>query len=212
MLVVHSEFSGVWYHGEQESCGSCLCEIRESRQLWNSVFQDLCQCEDSLSKMLYLFLIKDKARGTFLLLTCNLFLAALGFHCGAQALRCCVRAFSNWGKWGLVSSYIGQASCCSGFSCCRTQAQGCLGFSSCGARVQLPLACGILVPRPRIEPMSPALAGGFLTTGPPGKFRQGGLSANIIKIKFPLTETRLNLCVTCFKIPSSKFAALKIGM
>ena len=27
-----------------------VCEIRESRQLWNSVFQDLCQCEDSLSK------------------------------------------------------------------------------------------------------------------------------------------------------------------
>ena len=24
-------------------------------------------------------------------------------------------------------------------------------------------------PRPRMEPMSPALAGGFLTTGPPGK-------------------------------------------
>ena len=30
-------------------------------------------------------------------------------------------------------------------------------------------ACGILVPQPGIEPMSPALAGGFLTTGPPGK-------------------------------------------
>ena len=25
------------------------------------------------------------------------------------------------------------------------------------------------LPRPGIEPMSPALAGGFLTTGPPGK-------------------------------------------
>ena len=29
--------------------------------------------------------------------------------------------------------------------------------------------CGILVPKPGIEPMCPALAGGFLTTGPPGK-------------------------------------------
>ena len=28
-------------------------------------------------------------------------------------------------------------------------------------------ACGILVPGPGIEPMSPALQGGFLTTGPP---------------------------------------------
>ena len=37
-----------------------------------------------------------------------------------------------------------------------------------------PAACGILVPRPGIEPkhMSPALAGEFLTTGPPGKFLQ----------------------------------------
>ena len=35
--------------------------------------------------------------------------------------------------------------------------------SSCG------MACGILVPRPGIEPESPALEGGFLTTGPPGK-------------------------------------------
>uniref|UniRef100_A0A8C6D0K1 DUF4795 domain-containing protein n=1 Tax=Moschus moschiferus TaxID=68415 RepID=A0A8C6D0K1_MOSMO len=31
------------------------------------------------------------------------------------------------------------------------------------------MACGILVPRPRIEPASPALQGGFLTTGPRGK-------------------------------------------
>ena len=29
--------------------------------------------------------------------------------------------------------------------------------------------CGILVPKPGIEPMSTALADGFLTTGPPGK-------------------------------------------
>ena len=30
-----------------------------------------------------------------------------------------------------------------------------------------PVACGILVPRPGIEPESPPLASGFLTTGPP---------------------------------------------
>ena len=33
-------------------------------------------------------------------------------------------------------------------------------------------ARGILVPRPGIEPVSPALQGTFLTTGPPGKSRQ----------------------------------------
>ena len=31
------------------------------------------------------------------------------------------------------------------------------------------MACGILVPQPGMEPMSPALEGRFLTTGPPGK-------------------------------------------
>ena len=41
-----------------------------------------------------------------------------------------------------------------------------------GARaLSCPEACGILVPRPRIEPASPALEGGFLPTGPPGKFQ-----------------------------------------
>ena len=32
-----------------------------------------------------------------------------------------------------------------------------------------PVACGILVPQPGIEPVSTALEGRFLTTGPPGK-------------------------------------------
>ena len=30
-------------------------------------------------------------------------------------------------------------------------------------------ACGILIPRPRLEPSSTTLQGGFLITGPPGK-------------------------------------------
>ena len=30
-------------------------------------------------------------------------------------------------------------------------------------------ACGILVPQPGMEPSSPALQGGFLTTRPPGQ-------------------------------------------
>ena len=33
-----------------------------------------------------------------------------------------------------------------------------------------PMAHGILVPQPGIKPTSPALEGGFLTTGPPEKF------------------------------------------
>ena len=41
-------------------------------------------------------------------------------------------------------------------------------LSSCGAWAFLPQSMWNL-PGPEIEPMSPALAGGFLTTGPPGK-------------------------------------------
>ena len=36
-------------------------------------------------------------------------------------------------------------------------------------RLSCPETSGILVPQTRIEPMSPTLEGGFLTTGPPGK-------------------------------------------
>ena len=36
--------------------------------------------------------------------------------------------------------------------------------------LRCPIACGILVPRPVTDSMSLALAGRFLTTGPPGKF------------------------------------------
>ena len=42
------------------------------------------------------------------------------------------------------------------------------GLSTCDTRAQLP--CGMWhPPRPGIEPVSLELAGGFLTTGPPGK-------------------------------------------
>ena len=46
------------------------------------------------------------------------------------------------------------------------------GIPSCGSRasrLSCFKACGILVPQPGIEPVSPALPGRFLTTGPPGK-------------------------------------------
>ena len=39
-------------------------------------------------------------------------------------------------------------------------------------RLSYPPACRILVPQPGIEPESPTLKCGFLTTGPPGKSLQ----------------------------------------
>ena len=80
-----------------------------------------------------------------------------------------------------------RTSHCSGFSCCRARAPGARAsvvaahrlsscgswapehrLSSCGARAQLLRGMWDL-PGPGLKPVSPALAGGFLTTAPPGK-------------------------------------------
>ena len=82
-------------------------------------------------------------------------------------LRFCVRAFSSCGKWGpffiavrgpltIAASLVAEH---------RIQTRR---LSSCGARAQLLRGMWDL-PRPGLEPVSPALAGGFLTTAPPGK-------------------------------------------
>ena len=111
---------------------------------------------------------------------CLLFLAVLG-------LRCCARSFL-WLRRAAATLRCGAwASHCDGFSCCRAQALGAWapvvvahGLSSCGSwAVEHRLSsCGAWaqllhgiwdLPRPGLEPMSPALAGELLTTVPPGK-------------------------------------------
>ena len=74
----------------------------------------------------------------------------------------------------LVAASGGYSSLwCTGFSLrwllsLRSTGSRHVGFSSCGARALL--LRGLWdIPRPGLEPMSPALAGGFLTTVPPGK-------------------------------------------
>ena len=52
---------------------------------------------------------------------------------------------------------------------CGSQALERVGSVVVACRLSCPVACGTLVPQPGIEPTSPALEGGFLTTGPPGK-------------------------------------------
>ena len=84
-------------------------------------------------------------------------------------LRFCARAFSSCGKWGplfvtmrgpltVVASLVAEHR----LQMCR--------LSNCGSRAQL--LCGMWdLPRPGLEPESPALAGRFSTTAPPGKPR-----------------------------------------
>ena len=68
-------------------------------------------------------------------------------------------------RWLLLLRSTG--SRCTGFSSCGTQPLE-HRLSSCGTRAQLLHGMWDL-PGPRLEPMSPALAGGCLTTAPPGK-------------------------------------------
>ena len=76
---------------------------------------------------------------------------------------------------GATLQFGAQASHCGGFSCCgawvlgvRTSVVVACGLSSCGARPYLLRGVWDL-PGPGLEPMSPALVGGFLTTAPPRK-------------------------------------------
>ena len=96
---------------------------------------------------------------------------------------------------GATLHCVARASHCSGFSCCGARALGArtsavaVGrlrscgsqalerrLSSCGARALL--LCGMWdLPGPEIEPVSPELAGRFLTTVPPGMSGWGVLTS-----------------------------------
>ena len=54
-------------------------------------------------------------------------------------------------------------------SSCGLRALECTGSVVVARGLSCPAACGILVPQPQIKPVSPALEGRFLTTGPPRK-------------------------------------------
>ena len=89
-----------------------------------------------------------------------LFIAVLG-------LRFCVRAFSSCGKRGpLFIAVRGPLAIAASLVAeHRLQTRR---LSDCGSRAQLLRGMWDL-PRPGLEPVSPALAGGFSTTAPPGK-------------------------------------------
>ena len=81
----------------------------------------------------------------------------------------CARAFSNCGKRGpLFIAVRGPPTVAASLVAeHRLQTRR---LSNCGSWAQLP--CGMWdLPRPGLEPVSPALAGRFSTTAPPGKPR-----------------------------------------
>ena len=88
------------------------------------------------------------------------FLAVLG-------LRFCARAFSSCGKWGpLFIAVHGPLTIAASLVAEHRLQTRRLG--SCGSRAQLLRGMWHL-PRSGLEPVSPALAGRFSTTAPPGK-------------------------------------------
>ena len=96
----------------------------------------------------------------FIIYLLCLFLAVSG-------LRFCVRAFSSCGEWGpLFIAVHGPLTIAA--SLVAEQRLQTLRLSSCGPRAQL-LRGMWDPPRPGLEPVSPALAGRFSTTAPPGK-------------------------------------------
>ena len=97
---------------------------------------------------------------------CWVFVAARGLSLvavrgGYSSLTC--TGFSLW--WLLLLQSTGSRS--AGFSSCGSRALE-RRLSSCGAWAYL-LRGMWDPPRPGLKPVSPALAGGFLTTAPPGK-------------------------------------------
>ena len=82
-------------------------------------------------------------------------------------LRFCARAFSSCGKQGPLFIAVHGPLTIAAFLVAEHRLQT-RRLSSCGSRAQLLRGTWDL-PRPGLEPVSPALAGRFSTTAPPGK-------------------------------------------
>ena len=87
----------------------------------------------------------------------GIYLAVSSLGCGTQDPHCVT--------WDLSLQCTDSLVVERGLQRAQASLAGAHGLSYSGA-------CGILVPRPGIKPVSPALQGGFLTTGPPGKSPQ----------------------------------------
>ena len=82
-------------------------------------------------------------------------------------LRFCARAFSSCGKWGPFFIAVRRPPTIAASLVAENRLQM-RRLSSCGLRAQ-PLRGMWDLPRPGLEPASPALAGRLSTTAPPGK-------------------------------------------
>ena len=82
-------------------------------------------------------------------------------------LRFCAKAFSSCSKWGALFIVVRGPLTIAASLVAEHRLQT-LGLSNCRSRAQLLRGMWDL-PRSGLEPVSPALAGRFSTTAPPGK-------------------------------------------
>ena len=86
-------------------------------------------------------------------------------------LSCCTWTFSGCGEQGLLPFIVLLGLLAAAATLAGEHRLWGASFSSASTQAQLPHSTWTL-PGPGIEPTSLALAGGFLTTGPPGKSRE----------------------------------------
>ena len=97
----------------------------------------------------------------------KIYLCIYLFIYGCVGLRFCARAFSSCGKRGPLFIVVRGPLTIAASLVAEHRLQT-LRLGNCGSRAQL--LCGMWdLPRPGLEPMSPALAGRLSTTAPPGK-------------------------------------------
>ena len=93
----------------------------------------------------------------------NLFI--FNFGCAGSSLLCAGFSLVE-GKCGLLLSCVVRPSHCGCFPCCGARALDPWASVVAAHRLSCSMACGNLS-GPGIKPVSPVLAGEFLTTGPP---------------------------------------------
>ena len=101
-------------------------------------------------------------------------------------LRFCARAFSSCGERGPLFIEVRGPLAIAASLVAEHRLQT-HRLSNCGSRA--PLLRGMWdLPRPGLKPVSPALAGGFLTTVPPGKPSKGSLNRDCSELYLFLQE------------------------
>ena len=116
-------------------------------------------------------------------------------------LRFCARAFSSCGKRGPLFIAV-RGPLTIAVSLVAEDRLQTRRVSNCGSRAQL-LRSMWDPPRPGLEPVSSALAGGFLTTAPPGK-PLFSTSEGRVTTSAPCPDTDLRRWLSRSQIPSGR--------